>query len=208
MQASLPVAPELVLVTDLDGTCWPASQPIDDACTAGLVSAASRCSISLPPAERSSVAQLFDALEHAALRQPHLVISDVGCTVACGASLELVPMVVDDIERQWQPFPERVGAHPRAAGLSPSPCAERRNAFDVDPELMDPELMQRPRQEEWIVCSLMAATWMFAPGVNKGSTLQRVLELLECRRCLWLWRATPSMTCLSNGFSRCDGGQC
>ena len=50
VQASLPVAPELVLVTDLDGTLL-AGKPADRRrLYRWLVSAASRCSISLPPA--------------------------------------------------------------------------------------------------------------------------------------------------------------
>ena len=183
VQASLPVAPALVLVTDLDGTLL-AGKPAD---RRRLYRWLSECReqvlhIFATGRERSSVAQLFDAPEHAPLRQPHLVISDVGCTVACGASLELVPMVVDDIERQWQPFPERVLALTQGQpGLSPQPvCVERRHAFDVDPELMDPELMQRLRQEG-VDCLFSDGRYLdvLPPGVNKGSTLQRVLELLE-----------------------------
>ena len=91
-------------------------------------------------------------------------------------------MVVDDIERQWQPFPERVLALTQGQpGLSPQPvCVERRHAFDADPELMDPELMQRLRQEG-VDCLFSDGRYLdvLPPGVNKGSTLQRVLELLE-----------------------------
>ena len=123
VQASLPHAPELVLVTDLDGTLL-AGEPAD---RQRLYRWLSDCReqvlhIFATGRERSSVAELFDAPEHAPLRQPHLVISDVGCTVACGDSLELVPLVVDDIERQWQPFAERVLALTQGQpGLSPQP---------------------------------------------------------------------------------------
>ena len=183
VQASLPHAPELVLVTDLDGTLL-AGEPAD---RQRLYRWLSDCReqvlhIFATGRERSSVAELFDAPEHAPLRQPHLVISDVGCTVACGDSLELVPLVVDDIERQWQPFAERVLALTQGQpGLSPQPvCAERRHAFDADPELMDPGLMQRLRQEG-VDCVFSDGRYLdvLPPGVNKGSTLQRVLELLE-----------------------------
>ena len=186
VQVPLPVAPELVLVTDLDGTLL-AGEPADrkrlyrwlDACRDQVLH------IFATGRERSSVAELFQAPEHAPLRQPHLVISDVGCTVACGDSLELVPLVVDEIERLWQPRAERVLALTKGQpGLTPQPVyAERRHAFYADPEAMDPDLLERLRQEG-VDCVLSDGRYLdvLPPGVNKGSTLQRVLELLELQQ--------------------------
>ncbi len=186
VQAPLPAAPELVLVTDLDGTLL-AGEPAD---RKRLYRWLADCRdqvlhIFATGRERSSVAELFQAPEHAPLRQPHLVISDVGCTVACGDTLELVPLVVDEIERLWQPFAERVLALAKGQpGLTPQPVhAERRHAYDADPALMDPSLMKRLRQEG-VDCVFSDNRYLdvLPPGVNKGSTLQRVLELLELQQ--------------------------
>ena len=39
---------------------------------------------------------------------PHLVIGDVGCTVACGASLHPLPLALEPIEALWRGRAEKV----------------------------------------------------------------------------------------------------
>ena len=183
VQVQLPANPSLVLVTDLDGTLL-AGAPED---RRRLYSWLDRrrsevLHIFATGRERGSVAELFAGPEHAPLRQPHLVISDVGCTVACGDSFELVPLVVDEIERLWAPRAERVlSLTAGEPGLEPQPVmAERRQAFYADPTSMDPQLLERLSQEG-VDCVLSDGRYLdvLPPGVNKGSTLQRVLQLLE-----------------------------
>ena len=183
VQVDLPDAPKLVLVTDLDGTLL-AGKAADrqrlyrwlDACRDEVLH------IFATGRERRSVAELFDGQEHAPLRQPHLVISDVGCTVACGDSLELVPLVVDEIERLWEERAPVVAAMTAGEpGIKRQPVtAERRQAFYADLEAMDPALLQRLRDQGVdVVLSDGRYLDVLPPGVNKGTTLQRVLELLE-----------------------------
>ena len=183
VQVVLPEAPQLVLVTDLDGTLL-AGDPADrrrlyrwlDDCREQVLH------IFATGRERRSVAELFDASEHAPLRQPHLVISDVGCTVACGDSFELVPLVVEEIERLWADRAPTVDAITAGEpGIKQQPvAAERCQAFYADPDLMDPGLLERLRNEGVdVVLSDGRYLDVLPPGVNKGTTLQRVQELLE-----------------------------
>ena len=69
------------------------------------------------------------------LMAPHLVIGDVGCTVACGTTLVPLSLAVEKIEALWSGRAERV--LPLLAtipGISPQPLsAERRLAYSIDP---------------------------------------------------------------------------
>ena len=183
VRVPLPANPSLVLVTDLDGTLL-AGSPQDRRWLYSWLAAhrSEVLHIFATGRERGSVAELFVGSEHAPLHQPHLVISDVGCTVACGDSFELVPLVVDEIERLWSPRAERVLALTAGEpGLEPQPVmAERRQAFYADPASLDPQLLER-LTEEGVDCVLSDGRYLdvLPPGVNKGSTLQRVLQLLE-----------------------------
>ena len=183
LSAPLPEAPELVLVTDLDGTllggataerrnfyCWLAEQRervLHVFCTGR---------------DLASIARVLEDDEPIGLAAPHLVIGDVGCTVACGASLAPVPLAVDPIEQRWQGLPERLApllAH--QAGLSLQPVSSnRRLAYYVDLELFDQGVIPQ-LQAAGADCVLSDSRYfdVLPAGVNKGSTLLALLEWLE-----------------------------
>ncbi|MFS6827117.1 HAD family hydrolase [Cyanobium sp. ATX-6F1] len=125
MSAPLPEQPELVLVTDLDGTLLGGSLAERRRFYAWLEQQRGRVlHVFCTGRDLGSVARLLAEDEHVGLRAPHLVIGDVGCTVACGASLEPLPLAVDPIEARWQGKPDRVLAvMAGAAGVSPSRLA-------------------------------------------------------------------------------------
>jgi hypothetical protein len=129
-----------------------------------------------------SVRRLLESEQEMGLRPPHLVIGDVGCTVACGTSLEPVPLAVDPIEARWRGLPERLlpllAAMP---GLSAQPVtADRRLAYDVDVAALDPARLAELESYgvDWLVSGDRYLDVLPA-GVNKGSTLRTLLGWLE-----------------------------
>jgi hypothetical protein len=109
LAASLPTSPELVLVTDLDGTLLGGSAASRRRFYAWLVARRQQVlHVFCTGRDLRSVARLLDEEDRLGLHPPHLVIGDVGCTVACGLSLAPLPLVVDPIERRWQGLPERL----------------------------------------------------------------------------------------------------
>ena len=183
LSAPLPAQPELVLVTDLDGTLLGGStlwrrrfyrwlqrrrqQVLHVFCTGR---------------DLASIARLLEQDAEHGLRAPHLVIGDVGCTVACGHSLEPLPLAVDPIERQWQGKPERLlPLLDGVAGLSPQPVSShRRLAYYFDPERFDHGLIAS-LEAHGVDCLLSDNRYLdlLPAGVNKGSTLLALLALLE-----------------------------
>ncbi len=183
VQVALPQDPRLVLVTDLDGTLLAGDPQERQFLYRWLADRREQVlHIYATGRELRSIAALFHDPEHPELRQPHLVISDVGCTVACGESLQVVPMLVEPIEALWGPCAPRVRALTDGQpGLSPQPLwSQRRHAFYADPELLDPLLLERLALEG-VDCLFSDGRYLdvLPAGVNKGSTLQRVLALLE-----------------------------
>lgn len=116
------------------------------------------------------------------LVRPHLVISDVGCTVACGTTLKPLPLVVEPIEALWRGCDERVrplldGLH----GLSAQPVAvDRRLGYLIEPERLDPGRLAAI-EAHGVDCLVSAGRYLdvLPPGVNKGSTLMDLLAWLE-----------------------------
>jgi hydroxymethylpyrimidine pyrophosphatase-like HAD family hydrolase len=103
LKTSLPQRPELVLVTDLDGTLLGGSPLVRRRLYAWLEAERHRVLHMFSTGrDLRSVARLLLEERERGLRAPHLVIGDVGCTVACGESLELVPLAVDPIEARWR----------------------------------------------------------------------------------------------------------
>ena len=184
LSGALPRQPQLVLVSDLDGTLldgpprW--RRLLYDWLEAEreqvlLVYCTGR--------DLRSVARLLEVEREMGLRPPHLVIGDVGCTVACGTSLQPLPLAVDPIEALWRGMPERVlpllAAMP---GLSPQPIsADRRLAYDIlDLSALDRGRLAElePHGVDWLISGDRYLDVLPA-GVNKGSTLMRLLEWLE-----------------------------
>ncbi|MFM1811380.1 MAG: hypothetical protein RLZZ336_318 [Cyanobacteriota bacterium] len=183
LAAPLPPQPQLVLVTDLDGTLLGGSlswrrrvygwlnrhrdQVLHVFCTGR---------------DLRSVARLLEQDAAHGLRAPHLVIGDVGCTVACGHSLEPLPLAVDPIDALWRGKPERLlPLLEGVAGLSPQPLSsDRRLAYYYDPEQFASDLVST-LEAHGVDCLFSDNRYLdlLPAGINKGTTLLALLELLE-----------------------------
>lgn len=188
LAAPLPSAIDLVLVTDLDGTLLEGSVPTRRRLYGWLASQRQRIlQVFSTGRDLRSVARLL--VEEAAhgLHPPHLVIGDVGCTVACGASLTPSPLALEPIEALWRGRAEQV--LPLLAslpGLSAKPLSTvRRLAYGIDPLRLD--LSRLPAIEAHGVDCLVSGDKyldVLPAGVNKGSTLLGLLEWLELEAAL------------------------
>jgi len=132
-----------------------------------------------------SVAALLRADANDGLQAPHLIIGDVGCTVACGASLRPLPPLVEPIAQRWAGKPEKVSPLLEgAAGLSPQPIsADRRLAYHYDPQAFDHALIPRI-EAHGVDCLLSDNSYLdvLPAGVNKGSTLLELMARLQLPR--------------------------
>lgn len=183
IQALLPTSPELVLVTDLDGTLLGGSDPwrrrfyqwLRDRRHGVL-------HVFCTGRDLNSVARLLQGEESLGLSSPHLVIGDVGCTVACGETLLPLPLVVDPIERRWRGLPERlIPLLAAIPGVSPQPeSAQRRLAYRIDPEALDGSRLAA-LESHGVDCLVSDNRYLdvLPAGINKGSTLLALLALLE-----------------------------
>lgn len=183
LAAELPPDPELVLVTDLDGTLLGGPPHWRRRLYGWLSEERQRVLHVFCTGRdlRSVAALLSDDATHG-LQAPHLVIGDVGCSVACGVSLALVPPAVDPIEARWRGKPEPLMALlAEAPGLSPQPIsADRRLAYYYDPEAFDHDLIPRI-EAQGVDCLLSDNRYLdvLPAGVNKGSTLLGLLDWLQ-----------------------------
>ncbi|MEB3266711.1 MAG: HAD family hydrolase [Cyanobacteriota bacterium] len=183
LQVALPADPELVLVTDLDGTLLGGALEVRRQVYSWLVQQRQRVlHVFCTGRDLGSVQRLLQEDEALGLAAPHLVIGDVGCTVACGTSLRPVPLAVEPIERRWQGVPERLA--PLLAGLpwlTPQPVtADRRLAYLVDPALIEPTDLVAI-EAHGVDCLLSDDRYLdvLPTGVNKGTTLLDLLSWLE-----------------------------
>ena len=183
LQARLPLQPELVLVTDLDGTLLAGPSPWRRWLYRWLVRERHRLiHVFSTGRDLRSVARVLAAEPELGLAPPHLVISDVGCTVACGLSLEPLPLAIGPIEKLWRGLPEKL--LPQLAlipGVASQPVtADRRLAYDVDVEAIDADLL-RQLEAHGVDCLLSGGRYLdvLPAGVNKGSTLLALLDWLE-----------------------------
>jgi hydroxymethylpyrimidine pyrophosphatase-like HAD family hydrolase len=183
LAAPLPDNPRLVLVTDLDGTLLGGSLAERRAFYGWLERRRQEVlHVFCTGRNLASIDQLLRQDEAVGLRAPHLVIGDVGCTVACGTSLAPLPLAVEPIEQRWRGKPERVAPLlAGAAGLSAQPVsAVRRLAYYYDPEAFDHSLIAE-LEAHGVDCVLSDNRYLdvLPAGVNKGSTLQSLLALLD-----------------------------
>ena len=183
LKAELPAHPQLVLVTDLDGTLLAGPSPWRRWLYRWLVRERHRViHVFSTGRDLRSVARVLAAEPELGLASPHLVISDVGCTVACGLSLELLPLAVDPIEARWRGLPERLLPQlARIPGLASQPVtADRRLAYCVDVEQLDGRLL-REIEAHGVDCLVSGGRYLdvLPAGVNKGTTLLALLEWLE-----------------------------
>jgi hydroxymethylpyrimidine pyrophosphatase-like HAD family hydrolase len=183
LAAPLPEAPDLVLVTDLDGTLLGGATPERRRFYRWLAEQRERVlHVFCTGRDLGSIARVLQEDEPIGLAAPHLVIGDVGCTVACGASLLPLPLAVDPIEKRWRQLEQRLRSLlENQPGLSPQPVSSnRRLAHYVDLEDFDHGLIAR-LQAEGADCLLSDNRYfdVLPAGVNKGSTLLALLEWLE-----------------------------
>jgi len=182
LSAPLPDHPELVLVTDLDGTLLGGPLAERRAFYGWLERQRHRVlHVFCTGRDLGSIDRLLVQDEALGLRAPHLVIGDVGCSVACGASLELLPSAVAPIQQRWE------GKHgplrallAGAQGLSPQPISsERRLAYYYDPETFDHGLIAQIEQHG-VDCLISDNQYLdvLPAGINKGSTLLALLDVL------------------------------
>lgn len=183
LSARLPPRPDLVLVTDLDGTLL-AGSPRWRRRLYGWLTARRDSVLHVFNTGRdlASIAGLLEQEAAMGMGAPHLVISDVGCTVACGLSLAPIPQVVDPIERRWRGQAERVLPLLRTIpGLSAQPVsAVRRLAYLIDPALLDRSRL-RAVTAHGVDCLVSGDKYLdvLPAGVNKGSTLTALIDWLE-----------------------------
>lgn len=183
LAAPLPRDPALVLVTDLDGTLLGGSLAWRRRVYAWLQQHRDQVlHVFCTGRDLASVARLLEQDAEHGLVAPHLVIGDVGCTVACGHSLAPVPLAVDPIDARWLGKPERLlPLLQGAAGLSPQPLSShRRLAYYYDPEQFETALVEQ-LEAHGVDCLFSDNQYLdlLPAGVNKGSTLTALLGLLE-----------------------------
>jgi len=183
LAAPLPHNPQLVLVTDLDGTLLGGSTAWRRRLYAWLQRRREQVlHVFCTGRDLPSIARLLQADADHGLAAPHLVIGDVGCTVACGQSLAPLPLAVEPIEARWRGKPELLlPLLQGVAGLSPQPLtADRRLAYYYEPECFEPDLVAA-LEAHGVDCLFSDNRYLdlLPAGVNKGSTLLAVLELLE-----------------------------
>ncbi len=183
ISAPLPERPELVLVTDLDGTLLGGPNDERQAFYSWLAAQRERVlHVFCTGRDLGAIAQVLGEDEPLGLAAPHLVIGDVGCTVACGTSLLPVPLVVDLIEQRWQALEPRLRVLlDGQPGLELQPMSSnRRLAFYVDPDQFNHDLIPIIEAEgATVVLSDNRYFDVLPGGVNKGTTLLSLLEWLE-----------------------------
>lgn len=178
----LPRAAALVLVTDLDGTLLAGNAATRQRFYAWLATQRHRVlQVFSTGRDLRSVARVLTQEAALGLPAPHLVIGDVGCTVACGASLVPVSLAVEPIEALWRGRAERVlPLLAMVPGLTPQPLSsDRRLAYGIDPARLDTSRLAAI-EALGVDCLVSGDRYLdvLPPGVNKGSTLLGLLEWL------------------------------
>jgi hydroxymethylpyrimidine pyrophosphatase-like HAD family hydrolase len=198
LRTQLPSAPELVLVTDLDGTLLEGNPRWRRRFYRWLASRQDTVlHVFNTGRDLASIARVLEQEAAMGLGAPHLVIGDVGCTVACGVSLTPIPHVIEPIERRWHGQAERVLPLLQAIpGLSAQPVsAVRRLAYLIDPEILDTTHLESV-EAMGVDCLVSGDKYLdvLPAGVNKGTTLMELVRWLE----------VPSETVVTAGDSLND----
>lgn len=168
----------MILATDLDGT-FLAGDPENRQRLYQLISA--HPGIQLVFVTGRGLEMVVPLLSDPAIPRPDYIICDVGASVLCGKTLQAVYPLQSEIEATWpgeQVIMQHVGG---LAGLERQDVPqERRCSFFCEPAAVTDELQ---RKAEALGCDLLFSANMyldFLPrGVNKGSTLRRLIEHLS-----------------------------
>lgn len=169
----------MLLATDLDGTFLGG----DDAGKKelyGLMKQPGIMLVFVTGRGLQSVMSLFD--EASLLPAPHYIICDVGATVVHGKSLQPVEPLQSVIESKW-PGNEKVLQHFNAVkGLTLQPVPQhRRCAFFYEEDVTNLEEVYKI--SEALGCDAIASAGKYVDilpgGVNKGTTLVQLIQLLQ-----------------------------
>ncbi|QEY32942.1 alpha,alpha-trehalose-phosphate synthase [Synechococcus sp. RSCCF101] len=182
VRAELPDDPDLILVTDLDGTLLAGTLEVRRRFYAWLNDRRDRVlHVFCTGRSLDSVARQLEQDAAIGLRAPHLVICDVGCTVACGESLRPLPAALARIEAAWDGVAERLAPVLNGRpGITSQPLeTTRRLAYYYDPEQVEASLVEAI-EAAGADCLLSDNRYLdvLPAGVNKGSTLLDLLERL------------------------------
>ncbi|KEF42090.1 MAG: alpha,alpha-trehalose-phosphate synthase [Cyanobium sp. CACIAM 14] len=182
----MPSDPDLVLVTDLDGTLLEGTDSTRRRVYGWLAAERRRVlHVFCTGRDLGSVGRLLAREAALGLQAPHLVIGDVGCTVACGVTLTPLPLAVAPIEALWHGRAERVLPLLKLIpGLSPQPLStERRLAYGIDPHRLDTRRLAAV-EAHGVDCLVSGDKYLdvLPAGVNKGSSLLDLLAWLELDR--------------------------
>ena len=126
------------------------------------------------------LATVLPLLENPYMPKPDYIISDVGATIVYGNSLEPFQPLQDEIENKW-PGHEKIMAQLKDLNLvyQQVPQQRRCSYFTNDPELIH-EVSQRMTA---LNCDVLFSANKFMDvlpgGVNKGSTLTNLVQLLK-----------------------------
>ena len=168
----------MMLATDLDGT-FLAGDPDNRQRLYQLISA--HPGITLVFVTGRGLEVVVPLLSDPAIPQPDYIICDVGATVVDGKTLQPVYPVQSEIEARWpgeQLVLQTVAAFP---GLERQQVPQqRRCSWFCEPDAVTDELRAAV---EALDCDLLFSAGMYLDclprGVNKGSTLQRLVEHLD-----------------------------
>ena len=167
----------MMLATDLDGT-FLAGDPDNRQRLYQLISA--HPGITLVFVTGRGLEVVVPLLSDPAIPQPDYIICDVGATVVDGKTLQPVYPVQSEIDARWpgeQLILQKLAAFP---GLERQQVPQqRRCSWFCEPDAVTDELRAAV---EAVDCDLLFSAGMYLDclprGVNKGSTLQRLVEHL------------------------------
>ncbi len=181
--APLPSRPDLMLVTDLDGTLLEGPSSLRRQVYGWLAAQRHRVlQVFSTGRDLRSVARLLTAEAPLGLGPPHVVIGDGGCTVACGTTLEPLPLALAPIEALWRGRAELL--LPLLASIPGVPSqpvsSDRRLAYCIDPEALDTARLGA-LEVHGVDCLVSGNRYLdvLPAGINKGSMLLTLLEWLE-----------------------------
>ncbi|WP_459615889.1 glucosylglycerol-phosphate synthase [Bordetella sp. 2513F-2] len=168
----------MLLATDLDGT-FLAGSPEERLRLYQTI--ASHPEIRLAYVSGRNLERILPLLDDPTLPTPDYIIADVGATVVHGNTLQPVQPLQVQVESQWPGDQAVATAMAAFPGLERQdvPQARRCSYFCTPEQAQDPALHQAVRD---LGCDMLFSAGRYfdvlPPGVNKGSTLRGLVEIL------------------------------